>query len=235
MKKIFLFISIYIATIGSASSTVQDNILKMTSKGETNVTFSNARFDEHQVCPDSLHPHAIDLGLPSGTKWACCNVGAKTPEDGGRHYAWGETKEKKRYFCDTYAHFDSCSTKKIVNIGEDIAGTPHDVAHVLMGGAWRMPTTEEQNELRMSCTHQNCSLNGISGTLVTGPNGKQIFLPAAGYRWRDEIYEAGKIGIYWSASLELSYEYDAYIFSPNIWKRGSSDRWYGMSVRAVCP
>ena len=39
-------------------------------------------------CPDSHHPHAIDLGLPSGTKWACCNVGARTSEAAGRYYAW---------------------------------------------------------------------------------------------------------------------------------------------------
>lgn len=221
--------------IGSTWASVQDNILKMTSKDVTNVALSNACLDEQQVCPDSLHPHAIGLGLPSGTKWACCNVGAKAPEDGGGYYAWGETKEKNRYFWDTYAHFDSCSTKKIVNIGEDIAGTDYDVAHVCMKGAWRMPTTEQQKELIFNCTHQETSLNGINGTIVTGPNGKHIFLPKAGYRYRDELYDRGKDGLYWSASLELSYEYDAYILSPIVWKRGSSDRWYGMSVRAVCP
>lgn len=48
-------------------------------------------------CPDSHHPHLIDLGLPSGTKWACCNVGAQKPEDYGGYYAWGETAEKNSY------------------------------------------------------------------------------------------------------------------------------------------
>ena len=57
-------------------------------------------------CPDDNHPHAIDLGLPSGTKWACCNVGASTPEGYGGYYAWGETSEKAVYNEVTY-HYAS--------------------------------------------------------------------------------------------------------------------------------
>ena len=58
--------------------------------------------DEINSCPDGHHPHAIDLGLPSGTKWACCNVGAEKPEDDGGYYAWGETGEKEEYTWVTY-------------------------------------------------------------------------------------------------------------------------------------
>ena len=59
------------------------------------------------TCPDNNHPHAIDLGLPSGTKWACCNVGATNPEEYGGYYAWGETKEKDIYGRNTYAWYDN--------------------------------------------------------------------------------------------------------------------------------
>ena len=65
-----------------------------------------------QSCPDDNHPHAIDLGLPSGTKWACCNVGATTPEENGGYYAWGETEEKELYDISTYIYgniYDSAS------------------------------------------------------------------------------------------------------------------------------
>ena len=48
-----------------------------------------------QTSPDSNHPHAIDLGF--GVKFACCNVGASSPEQDGKYYAWGETKEKSIY------------------------------------------------------------------------------------------------------------------------------------------
>ena len=64
-------------------------------------------------CPDNNHPHMIDLGLPSGTKWACSNVDTTHPENQsptnkGGYYAWGETEEKTDYSWNTYIHF--CST-----------------------------------------------------------------------------------------------------------------------------
>ena len=36
----------------------------------------------------------VDLGLPSGTLCATCNVGAKSEADDCSDFAWGETKEK---------------------------------------------------------------------------------------------------------------------------------------------
>lgn len=57
-------------------------------------------------CPDENHPHAIDLGLPSGTKWACCNIGASHPEESGGFYAWGETTNKNDFLWATYIHCD---------------------------------------------------------------------------------------------------------------------------------
>ena len=48
---------------------------------------------------------AIDLGLPSGTKWASCNVGSNKPEEYGDYYAWGETTTKKEYSKDNYRYY----------------------------------------------------------------------------------------------------------------------------------
>ena len=127
------------------------------------------------TCPDAHHPHAVDLGLPSGTKWACCNVGAPFPEAFGGFYAWGETWQKDSYNRYTYAYTEDWIDE--VKIGEDIAGTSYDVAHVLMGDAWRMPTVEDQKELMDNCSLQETQRSGMNGVLVTGPNGNQIFLP----------------------------------------------------------
>ncbi len=188
-------------------------------------------------CPDDHHPHIIDLGLPSGTKWCCCNVGATTPEGYGGYYAWGETSEKSVYNGDTYAYYNS-NTGSYTNIGSDIAGSQYDVTHVRMGAPWRMPSTEQQQELIDNCTRTWTQQNGVNGTLVTGKNGGQIFLPAAGYRWNDYLSYAGSDGYYWSSSLGPYYDYYAYnlYFGSGGWNWFSCDyRSYGRSVRAVCP
>ena len=67
----------------------------------------------------------VDLGLPSGTKWADRNVGANAPEDYGTYFSWGETKEKSSYSYDNYEYSQS---DNFVNIGSNIAGTKYDAA-----------------------------------------------------------------------------------------------------------
>lgn len=131
------------------------------------------------LCPDSNHPHMIDLGLPSGTLWACCNVDANEPEDYGGHYAWGMTTNEKG---DNYAYYDH-ETGKYEYIGSDIAGTKYDVAKAKWGGGWCMPTITQFQEL-FNCCQISWALrgdysDGISIRL-TASNGRSIILPAAG-------------------------------------------------------
>ena len=190
------------------------------------------------ICPDNNHPHAIDLGLPSGTKWCCCNVGTSTPDRYGGYYAWGETSEKSVYNVynwDTYAYYNS--NTGIINIGSDIAGTSYDAATVNMGAPWRMPSLAQIKELKNSCSHQWTQQNGVKGILVTGRNGGQIFLPAAGFRWGDELGCPGCNGGYWSSSLYPGYNSSAYciLFNSDIWGWNNYYRYYVQSVRAVCP
>lgn len=193
-------------------------------------------------CPDENHPHAIDLGLPSGTKWCCCNVGASLPDEYGGYYAWGETNEKSYYYWDNYAYINS-ATGQFIDIGSDIAGTQYDVARVRMGAPWQMPTKEQIQELIDCCTWQwtqRWPLHGeVDGQLVTGPNGGQIFLPAAGERWTDDfghdhLSSEGRIGGYWSSSL-LSYKVFVLWFSPNFWNLNALFQYEGLPVRPVCP
>ena len=143
---------------------------------------------------DKLEAGAVDLGL--SVKWASCNVGATSPEEYGGYYAWGETEEKSNYISSTYSHWN-------VDIDNDISGTQYDVAHVTLGGNWRMPTKEELEELHKDCTWQWTTVNGVGGYKVIGPNGNYIFLPAGGYRYGtsvDYLSMRGNTAYYWSSS-----------------------------------
>lgn len=176
---------------------------------------------------------AIDLGLPSGTKWASCNVGANKPEEYGDYYAWGETTTKKEYTEDNYLYYKN---GKYVNIGDDISGTQYDVAHVKWGEKWQMPTLEQILELVHNCKYEWTTLNGVKGGKLTGPNGNSIFLPAAGNRWYGDLSRAGEYGYYWSSTQNPDLSYDAYFlysYSGGANWNGYYGRGYGRSVRPV--
>lgn len=122
----------------------------------------------------SINEHEyVDLGLPSGTKWATCNVGANSPEEYGNYYAWGETLPKI-----TYTEDNSKTHGK--NIGDISGNESYDAATANWGSDWRMPTYVEMKELVEKCSWTWTTVNDISGFKVTGPNGNSIFLPSAG-------------------------------------------------------
>lgn len=193
-------------------------------------------------CPDNNHPHAIDLGLPSGTKWACCNVGASSPENAGKYYAWGETEQKgvNAYTESGYSLYNWAHGYTYIT---DIAKTKNDVAHVKMGGTWCMPNKEQQEELINNCSRKWTYYNGIFGVVVTGKNGSQIFLPAASDRYTANAapMNENNYGNYWSSSIYSDEDRYAYhlVFASNFWDcmagRGWGRRYEGYSVRAVCP
>ena len=134
--------------------------------------------ESYLTCPDDRHPHLIDLGLPSGTKWACCDVGATKPEEFGSLYAWGEVDEKDNYSWSTYEHCDG-DEDSCHDIGMDIAGTCYDVAHVRWGGTWVMPSLEQVRELDTikNITYEVTTLHGVKVVKLTGNNGGSIFIP----------------------------------------------------------
>ena len=110
-----------------------------------------------------------------------------------------------------------------------------DVAHVKWGGKWRMPTLEEMKELVTNCTWEWTSYNGVSGQLVTGPNGNSIFLPATGYYWGTEKEDYGLLGIFWSATLdEESYlSYSIFYENEDYCDYECIERVGGVTVRPV--
>ena len=174
----------------------------------------------------------VDLGLPSGLKWATCNVGANKPEDYGDYFAWGEVKTKSDYSGSSY---EFNLGLKYVTLG-DISGTKYDSARVNWGGSWRMPTKSELQELNDKCTWVRMSQNGKNGYKVTGPNGSSIFLPAAGFRDGSSLNLAGRYGYYWSStpkdfdSVNYAYCLD---FGSSSHDLSNSDRYDGQSVRPV--
>lgn len=171
----------------------------------------------------------VDLGLPSGLKWASCNIGASSPEAYGEYFAWGETNTKDYYYFDNYS---------LLNLSmDDISGNAqYDAATAKWGPTWRMPTKTEQEELLNYCTWSWTTQNEVKGYKVTGPNGNSIFLPAAGYRYQSESGYAGEKGYYWSStSYDKDYSSSYNIVFKNDYKElnDGGNRFYGRSVRPV--
>ena len=188
----------------------------------------------------------VDLGL--SVKWASCNLGATRPTDYGDYYAWGEVEPKRDYSWETYKWCkgsDDSLTKYCTYYdywggdgmpdGKTGLDLSDDVAHIKLGGKWRMPTDEEWTELRLRCKWTWTNTNGANGYKVTGPNGNSIFLPAAGYRYDTNLYDAGYDGDYWSSSLYTDYPLSVWyvdFYSDNV-GRYYGGRCIGQSVRPV--
>ncbi len=203
-------------------------------------------YDNSMLITGTISGHTwVVLGLPSGLKWATCNVGASSPEEYGGYYAWGETTTKSYYEWSTYkwcnGSYDTmtkyCTLSFLGTVDNKTTLDPSDdVAHVKWGGSWRMPTEKEFQELIDNCTWEWITLNGVKGYKVTSKkNGNSIFMPAAGFRNGTSLYDVGSDGYYWSAPLCESDPGDAYglYFSSGSHSTSWSGRNYGRSVRPV--
>ena len=193
----------------------------------------------------------VDLGLPSGTLWAACNVGANAPEEYGDYFAWGETEpqannaynlssykyangnyQKLTKYCNNASYGDNGFTDNLTCLlPEDDAATAD------LGGMWRMPTEGEWQELRNNTTSTWTTQNGVNGYLLTASNGNSIFLPAAGWRRDGGLYSAGSYGYYWSSSLHVDFPDRAWylFFSSGYYYMNGDVRSNGFSVRPVYP
>ncbi len=159
----------------------------------------------------------VDLGLPSGKKWATCNVGADSPIEFGNYYAWGEITPKETYTWSSYLWCngeESTITKYSDNPNEGYNGftdnlrtllPEDDAATVNWDASWRMPTYSEMFELKTNCVVTWITKNGINGRLFTGPNGNSIFLPAAGNRYDNTSGGAGTYGSYWCSNFTTGF------------------------------
>lgn len=186
----------------------------------------------------------VDLGLPSGIKWAGWNVGASAPEEYGGYFAWGETSEKSVYDFDSYQYKEKYYYGDdpddwywiYSNIGGCISGTSYDVAAVRWGGGARMPTLKEIKELEYECSWGGGYVNGVEGVFAIGPNGNSIFIPFAGSRYDSGLDDEGGYGYLWSGSRYEGDDHIAYYLDCDWGYARWYGRWYreyGLSVRPV--
>ncbi len=187
----------------------------------------------------------VDLGLPSGTLWATCNVGATIPEGYGDHFAWGEVTPKNTHFWSEYTHcngsyatltkYNTMRIRGIIDYRRFLEAID-DAATQNWGGEWRMPTKEELQELRKKCKWKWTTVNGVNGYRITGKNGNSIFLPAAGLYFDSEAFaQPGKVGGYWSSSLWMESPFANGIqFKRSSKKKTAYQRIIRQSVRPVC-
>jgi hypothetical protein len=188
------------------------------------------------MCPDDHHPHALDLDLPDGKLWACCDVGANAPGEKGNYFAWGETTTKSSYDEESYRYYDN-ETFEYVNIGKEIGNTRYDVAKSKWKGDWHMPTSSDINYMFKLCKKKLFVLDGVKGILFTGTNGQSIFFPFAGDMHDNQLQGEGQYGYYWSATQAPGYDSGAYNFF--ITDKPSATlnygrRHLGRTVRPVC-
>lgn len=176
MRKFLLTIAILTTAFVASAQTMRVHF-----KNGTKVEFNSENVDfvdfaEKPADPTITAGDYVDLGLPSGTLWATCNLGATKPTEGGDKYAWGETTTKSSFSESNYAYYNS-SAMTYTDLGADIAGTGYDAATVNLGKDWRMPSSTEMAELKSKCSWQWTQIDGINGYKVTGPNGNSLFLP----------------------------------------------------------
>lgn len=182
----------------------------------------------------------VDLGLPSGLKWATCNLGASKLQDPGNFYiAWGEISTKSDYDASNSITLGK-SISELKSYGViDSAGKNlsvlHDAAHANWNNTWRMPTKENFEELINCCKWIWIQQSEFRGYKIIGPNGKSIFIPSSGYR--GGYYFDHKDGIYWSSTPDSNDDnkdtsYCLYFDNSNQ-SVGTSKRSGGRSVRAV--
>lgn len=201
----------------------------------------------HIYCSDDPyngHPY-VDLGLPSGLKWATCNIGAELPWETGLYFAWGETVGytvsqvgggERSFSSSVY------SSGSAASISTDLSPSDgNDAARVNMGGKWRMPTNAEFQELINNCTYTltyDYNGTGVEGVVFTSKeNENSLFFPLAGQWNNTNLNGLGRAGIYWSASLfssDKAWTISMVPGAPQIVYEYKDPRYYGQSVRGVC-
>ena len=218
-----------------------------------NVSLCDDKGKVHYNYPkwDTADKPFVDLGLPSGTLWATCNVGASKPSDAGQYFQWGDTvgytadqvgtgDGQKKFSWADYKwnpNRDGKTFTKYNTTGATLE-LEDDAAHVNMGGDWHMPSPDQIRELINTANTTNTwtTQDGVNGRLFTSKkNGKSIFVPAAGSAWDGSLDNSGSYGYVWSSTLLTNYVnggQNLYFNSSNVYLFGSN-RNYGFSVRGV--
>ena len=178
------------------------------------------------VAPDPYNGHEyVDLGLPSGTKWAKMNVGAASETAYGNYYQYGKGS----------AQYAATSGDPTYEGTENPLATSADTAAQVMGGQWHIPTSTQYEELTANTTIEWTTSGGINGYKFTATNGNYVFFPAAGWWSSDNQYDVSSNGRYWSSSSYANtHAYDLEFNSGGVYVDFSAfNRQDGYSVRGV--
>lgn len=202
--------------------------------------------DSIKIVDDGKNPtigghEFVDLGLPSGLKWAKMNIGSTSLSDAGAFISWGETEEKEIYTSQSYIAPGSKTETQLEELGiieNRVLTQDHDAAYVVWGEKWRMPTENDFRELLKSTTAEWTEEFGIPGFKLTAKNGNFIFFPLNGHKANEfKINRDYPYGRYWTAnwtdgygkSTSTSYEIsEEYGFDKTI-----DNRFNGLCIRPV--
>ena len=236
----------------SVATVSQEGEVRCVAEGKAVITVTTQEGGKTASCVVNRNycapPEIVDLGL--SVKWASFNLGAKSPEEIGNYYSWGETKTKDRFY---YATYKWCANESLNNLtkycydpdqgfngftdNKKVLDPTDDAAFVNLGGKWRMPTSQEIEELSENCEFTPAILNNVEGRWVTSRiNGNRVFFPLSGFISDDMIYNSD-CGYYWSSSL---YTYEIFptsavsmMLSPETWGLWDSFRADGLPIRPV--
>lgn len=217
------------------------------------ITVNSCKKDEKSVPKKIEVPEAVDIGLVvdgKNIKWASFNVGASKPWEYGNYYSWGELEPKEQYCADNYSY--------VLDPENPVLSPDDDVAHVKLGGGWRLPTEKEFKallDLKNDTEHYEWSswsvakdekggwaydsfqnvIHGIK--IIERLTGNSVFLPAGG-QCRDGLTGdfAGERGYYWTSTVRTDIESNPakfVLFDPEGAGLGDSGRYFGRLIRPV--
>ncbi len=227
-----------------------ENTVSMKLAGDTPLSINvvaNGWTADNEI--DANDHEYVDMGLPSGTLWATCNIGAESSEDYGDYFAWGETETKETFTWDNYAFGKESELTKYCNNAD--CGTvdnlltleaEDDAAVAKWGGDWKVPTYEIFKELYDNCERVLTSQNGVNGCLFTSKtNGNTLFFPV-------DADILSVYGMYWTSSLNTAnpngawyfiISFDATLGEYNVlsdyYSTDYNSRMYMLAIRPVIP
>lgn len=247
--------TLIILGLGTLGAFAQNNkVIKIYRNGQVIDQFKASEIDFIEVDEETpatggaggeINGHEyVDLGLPSGLKWATYNVGASSdsPTDYGDYFAWGETSTKDDYTRENSFTYGKTAADLKASGVLDPAGNltaQYDVATVKWGAPWRMPTRAECKELVDNCTWTWVDDSGVKVCKVTGPNGNYIYLQPSGCRQLSLTFQLGEMADYWSSTFyfDMDTTDNAWYFTSTAGQdkgmTGMSSRIFGYPVRPV--
>lgn len=211
------------------------------------ISMSYDRIENFPIRPvknPSISDSYVDLNLPSGTLWAKCNIGANSPTEHGKYFAWGETvgyydNEEHDFGWNTYK-YGSDLTKYNATDGKTTLDLEDDAVHVNMGGDWHIPTQAQIEELLNETNNRwvaNYQGSGVHGMLFTSKTDstKIIFIPNSGFRSGTSVSNRGDYADLWSSSLVTDHpDFSCNLFfDSEDYFAGQGYRCYGYCLRGV--